>query len=213
VRELNEQSQTLCKCGVCGLPAPIAKKTDQRCGHVKGQPISFITGHNARLQPRQDLTHFWDSVDMTTTPGDCWPWTGCRDEKGYGQISVNGQDRKAHHVALELVGFIIPAKGLQVRHYVCNNPPCCRPAHLRIGTPKEDTEDKISQGRQARGERLPQAVLTEALVLEIRAGYERGVRGRGIEALAKWLGVSHQTIRNVVNGKTWRHVEPGEEGP
>jgi len=35
----------LCECG-CGLPAPIAKKTNTRRGHVKGQPIRFIVGHH-----------------------------------------------------------------------------------------------------------------------------------------------------------------------
>lgn len=35
----------LCECGVCGLPAPIAKRTITCKGHVKGQPIRFIKGH------------------------------------------------------------------------------------------------------------------------------------------------------------------------
>lgn len=36
--------QKLCECG-CGLPAPIAKKTATRWGHVKGEPVRFIHGH------------------------------------------------------------------------------------------------------------------------------------------------------------------------
>ena len=35
----------LCECG-CGNPAPIAKMTDPRFGHVKGEPKRFIHGHN-----------------------------------------------------------------------------------------------------------------------------------------------------------------------
>ena len=34
-----------CECG-CGLPAPLARCTDRRRGHVKGQPVRFIKGHN-----------------------------------------------------------------------------------------------------------------------------------------------------------------------
>jgi hypothetical protein len=37
-----------CQCG-CGAPAPIAKRTDSRHGHVKGQPVRFIRNHNRRL--------------------------------------------------------------------------------------------------------------------------------------------------------------------
>jgi len=86
----------LCSCG-CGLPAPIAKKASSSKGHVKGQPLRFVHGHHARLQPSdpyQDPTdRFWSQVDRTTTPDGCWPWTGYRDRKGYGVILVNGRMR------------------------------------------------------------------------------------------------------------------------
>ena len=39
----------LCQCG-CGEPAPLARQTRHNLGHVAGQPIRFITGHNARVQ-------------------------------------------------------------------------------------------------------------------------------------------------------------------
>lgn len=35
----------LCECG-CGKPAPIAKLTSRRLGHIKGRPTRFISGHN-----------------------------------------------------------------------------------------------------------------------------------------------------------------------
>jgi len=35
----------LCECG-CGKPAPIAKNTDKRRGHIKGQSLRFIRGHH-----------------------------------------------------------------------------------------------------------------------------------------------------------------------
>lgn len=37
----------LCECG-CGKPAPIAKWTNKRWGHIKGQPVRFICGHHGR---------------------------------------------------------------------------------------------------------------------------------------------------------------------
>lgn len=37
----------LCECG-CGEPAPIAKSNHRLKGHLKGQPVRFINGHNNR---------------------------------------------------------------------------------------------------------------------------------------------------------------------
>ncbi len=44
----------LCQCG-CGLPAPIAKRTDRRYGAVRGQPRRFVKGHNPKGQG-QDMS-------------------------------------------------------------------------------------------------------------------------------------------------------------
>lgn len=43
----------LCECG-CGEPTRIAPKTSLRSGHVKGQPLRFVNGHNTRLRVGQD---------------------------------------------------------------------------------------------------------------------------------------------------------------
>ncbi len=142
-------------------------------------------------------------MDRITTPDDCWPWTGDRDRKGYGRIKVNGRWRQATHIALELSGFIIPAEFLQVRHYVCDNPPCCRPSHLTIGTPQDDRNDQISKGRQARGNRLPQAKLQNgyATADEIRRLYTAG--GITQKTLAQQFGIHPATIRRILRGETW----------
>jgi hypothetical protein len=149
---------------------------------------------------------FWWKVDRMTTPDGCWPWTGERNKAGYGRIKVNGRTRYAHNFALELVGFIIPAEFLQVRHYICHNPPCCRPSHLRIGTPQEDTDDKVSVGRQARvrGERNGQAKLRQLDVVEVRRLYAAG--GWAKSALAQRFGVSDVAIGYIIAGRTWAHI-------
>jgi hypothetical protein len=40
----------LCMCG-CGEQAPLAKKPDKRKGHVRGQSVRFVNGHNTRKSP------------------------------------------------------------------------------------------------------------------------------------------------------------------
>ena len=40
----------LCGCG-CGQPTTIAKQSNTKNGWIRGQPIRFVSGHNAKLRP------------------------------------------------------------------------------------------------------------------------------------------------------------------
>ncbi len=108
-----------------------------------------------------------------------------------------------HSFALELAGWIIPCEWLQTRHYVCANPPCCRPSHLKIGTPKENIEDRDSQGRQAHGENQGAAKLNPAKVQEIRLAAAGGASKMG---LGRRFGIDRTTVRDIINRKIWKHV-------
>lgn len=44
-----------CQCG-CGNAAPIARSNHRRKGHIKGQPVRFINGHNNRGVPKSPET-------------------------------------------------------------------------------------------------------------------------------------------------------------
>jgi len=153
---------------------------------------------------KKDEERFWGQVDRTTTPDGCWPFTGYRNRKGYGRLWINGRMRLAHHVALELVGFIIPAEFLQVLHR-CDNPPCCRQSHMKIGTSQDDTDDKVSKGRQAtvkiRGVLNGRSRLDPAKVETIRRLYAAG--GISQRALARRFGISHPQIGRIIRGEGW----------
>lgn len=43
----------LCACG-CGTPTPIATQTRRAKGHVKGEPVRFVAGHEARTRKVRD---------------------------------------------------------------------------------------------------------------------------------------------------------------
>ena len=76
--------------------------------------------------------------------GDCKVWTGGRHQYGYGTATRNGVYR-SHRIAYTLVHGAIPS-GSQVRH-LCDNPPCCNPDHLVIGTHKENARDMMLADR------------------------------------------------------------------
>ena len=80
----------------------------------------------------------------------CHIWTGRRDANGYGHIGVQepGQrqvHRRAHRVAWELANGPIP-EGLVVMH-MCDNPACCNPEHMRLGTRADNARDRAAKGR------------------------------------------------------------------
>jgi hypothetical protein len=137
----------------------------------------------------------------------------------YGQVRRGGKLLLAHRVAYAQSHGPIPP-GLEVRH-TCDNPPCCNPAHLLLGTHAENMADmahrKRAKGgapggdehylrkephRAIRGEDRTQAKLTEAAVLEIRARWP----AENQRTLAVAYGVSQMTISRVVRRVRWTHL-------
>lgn len=97
---------------------------------------------------------------VTKLPSGCWEWAGYRDMYGYGRY----RRKQAHRVAYERVnGGITP--GLFVCHS-CDNPPCVNPAHLWLGSQRDNMRDAISKGR------IPGTV---ADATHCRHGHERTV--------------------------------------
>lgn len=193
-----------CHCG-CGQKTRIAPHTSTTYGWVKGQPLKYILHHQAHM--RTPLSkRLWDRVSVTQNPGECWEWAGSVNKKtGYGQISESGDKRKmllVHRVAYILTYGEIP-NGLFVLHS-CDNKKCCNPKHLFLGTQQDNMTDKVSKGRQVKGEQRSGHKLTEDLVRYIRRKYAAG--GISQQELAKELNVTKTAIRGVVRRKTWKHI-------
>jgi hypothetical protein len=70
----------------------------------------------------------------------CWIWVGERVKGGYGRFRPEPSGRKvlAHRWAYEHWVGPIPA-GLELDHFRCDNPSCCRPTHVRPVTALENT--------------------------------------------------------------------------
>jgi hypothetical protein len=163
---------------------------------------------------------FWAKVDRSGGPDACWTWTGSSLPSGYGRARHSGRDELAHRVAWRIAVGDIPAE-----HYVCHrcdNPPCVNPAHLFCGTPSDNATDMVRKRRhnpirnqnqrnaardslakciQAhRGERHPNARLTEADVRNIRNS------GEFQRVLALQYGVSQSLISFIKRRVWWKHV-------
>lgn len=138
----------------------------------------------------------------------CWGWNGARHSFGYGQIGAGGSDGlplSAHRVSWEIHFGPVP-EGVFVCHH-CDNPECCRPDHLFLGTHADNMADMAAKGRggshDVAGEKNPRARLTASEVLDIRARVSRGETGRRI---ASDYGVSPSTVSHALTGRNWSHV-------
>ena len=90
-------------------------------------------------------------------------------------------------------------KGMCVCHK-CDNPACNNPDHLFLGTWADNNKDMANKERQAKGNRINTAVLTEDQVKEIylASGSQR--------TLAKIYGVSQTAIHYIKCRKSWKHL-------
>lgn len=94
---------------------------------------------------------------LIITPG-CWLYIGPFSPKGYGKIQIACYHLRAHRVAYEAYVGKIP-EDLLVRHK-CDNPRCCNPEHLELGTNADNMKDKKDRKRSASGENHGMAILS-----------------------------------------------------
>ena len=133
---INLGSAWLCKCD-CGNTI-VKKSIDLRSGQAKdcgciGERVYVAPiGERLAKQIRKGA------------PDECWPWIGSNNY-GYGVIGDGGIQRRVTHLVCERDGRPVPA-GMVVLHK-CDNPPCCNPAHLVVGTHADNCKDMHAKGR------------------------------------------------------------------
>lgn len=145
------------------------------------------------------VARFWAS--LTIQSSGCWEWTQGKSDDGYGVLKFDGRHFRAHRLAFTLISGPIP-DGMHVCH-LCDNPVCCNPQHLWLGTDADNQRDKWAKGRGVvpklgAGGYHPRAKLTNEQADEIRRIYALG--NTSFRKLAPVYGVSDSTIRSIVLG-------------
>ncbi len=157
----------------------------------------------ARRNPLVGLTEatarFWGKVQKAGLD-DCWPWTSQFDRYGYGRVYFQGKVRSTHRIAYFLSTGNDP-DGFSICHS-CDNPACCNPVHLFLGTHQINMTDRNAKGRVASGERNGRAKLTWETVNAIRAAYVPFKVT--LPMLAARFGVNRYIVSDILRNRTWK---------
>lgn len=118
----------------------------------------------------------------------CWEVVSHKpDSSGYGQY----KKKRTHVLMYEKYIGEIP-KGMVIRHK-CDNPICCNPFHLEIGTQKENNHDKLIRSR-----------LDDRCVTYEKAKAIAEAEGTVIE-ISKKYNVGYDVVQKIKNNITWKN--------
>lgn len=77
----------------------------------------------------------------------CWLWTASTQKSGYGDFRAFGRKHFLSHRASYTVFVGDIPEGMHILHK-CDNPSCCNPNHLSVGTNHENILDSMKKGRR-----------------------------------------------------------------
>lgn len=159
--------------------------------------------------------NFFRKVSTTPTENGCLEWLAGKFKDGYGIFHIGAKTFISHRIAYFLYTGNDPT-GLQACHR-CDNPSCCNPVHLFLGSHKENMQDKTKKGRgnpptgdrngsRTKPESRPKggnhglAKLTVDQIILIRADK------RSLRAIAREYGVDNSLISRIKRHIIWTHV-------
>jgi hypothetical protein len=142
------------------------------------------------------MERIWSRVKRGAAD-ECWLWTGATNDKGYGFAWMDGRSVRVHRVVFEQENGPIPL-GFEPLHS-CDNPPCCNPGHLVLGTHAQNVADMATKLRSTHGERNPSSRFKESDIRMIRSGGDA-------RDLARIYGTTPTYIRQIQRKIVWKHV-------
>jgi len=153
----------------------------------------------------------WSKVDVKGED-DCWEWKGFINHDGYGRTWINDKGYYAHRVIYDLVypntiSLSAPTSSKQTGFLLhnCDNPPCCNPKHLRVGTHDDNMADKAAKGRTPdfSGDKGPRCKLTMEQAREAR---ELRKQGLTVQQLMDKFSISRASMKSLLRGDSYKEA-------
>ena len=155
------------------------------------------------------MDRFWTKVSKAPHSKGCWEWISTIQGMGYGVMSVTDKGKLilAHRLSWIIHNGEIPS-GLCVRHFVCDNPLCVNPEHLKLGTKADNSRDMVEKGRSVKGSKNWKSIFKETDVIDIRSRIAKGDRGIDI---ARDYKTTPSAISDIKCGTNWSWLkEPAQ---
>lgn len=158
----------------------------------RGTIRRVLFANGVQLREIRPNTHESFLKCITINPeNNCWEWTAGLNGKGYGQMRINGRTTLAHRYTYK--HFVGNTKGFYVCHK-CDNPKCCNPEHLFLGTYLDNLNDMWNKGRGGR-KLLPADIPVIKELANVKKLNQREIGEK--------YGVARSTIASLLRGETW----------
>ena len=139
-------------------------------------------------------TDVFKLIDMSGGSDSCWPFKGRLNSEGRPYFTADGVKQLAYRLVYELVTGN-STQGQIIRHS-CDNPVCCNPSHLELGSHQENMNDMKERERHG----LPHHA--------IRAIRKLGaIQGLSHQSIADRFGIGRSTVTEIISGVHYSHVE------
>ncbi len=137
--------------------------------------------------------------------------SGCLSQRalplGHLQVTVSINNKPITRLVHRLVAETFLPLAPVGKDCVCHrddNPSNNRPENLFWGTRTDNSNDKVSKNRQAKGEKIGSAKLLPESIREIR---RLGRLGINQYVIADQFGVTQTNISMIINRITWKHIK------
>lgn len=184
-------------------------------GKIKGH--GFCEKHRYRFHKYGDPLAgktFWGRPmiflrsSVASESDDCISWPFNKNNMGYGMVRDGKKSALAHRMVCAMKYGPPPSDSHEAAH-LCGNGSngCINPRHLAWKTRRENEYDKIAHGTLAKGESHPCNKYPESLILRIMEMLKTHSR----PDVARKLGVKYSLVRDVHDGRRWRHLSVDNE--
>jgi len=168
----------------------------QRCSAIMCLLSEETAEYKQQVQDRI-LSRIWINDET-----GCWELKKAK-KTSYPRVRVKGKQYYAHRAMFILLNGSIDDDNVVM--HSCDSDVCCNPYHLTQGTQADNVADMVAKGRCKRASGLENgnSLRRSEIDMILRDFYTTDTN---ISALARRYKRHHATIRNIVNGKTYKDV-------